>query len=62
MKLRLDRVLYCEVEGTADEVTRCGAAVPEFERLDAEGKHWTAPYTPYARGWWDVFMPGQVKE
>lgn len=60
MKLRLDRVLFVEVEGTKEEVTKCGSAVPDFEKLDANGKTWNAPYTPYAPGWWDVFMPGKV--
>ena len=62
MKLRLDRVLFVEVEGTQDEITKCGAPVPAFEKLDAEGKTWNAPYTPYAPGWWDVFMPGKVSK
>eukprot|EP01025_Chloroclados_australasicus_P030556 TRINITY_DN3068_c0_g1_i3.p3 TRINITY_DN3068_c0_g1~~TRINITY_DN3068_c0_g1_i3.p3 ORF type:complete len:144 (-),score=24.90 TRINITY_DN3068_c0_g1_i3:291-722(-) len=60
MKLRLDRVLYMEVEGTQEEVTKCGAPVPEFSRLDSGDKKWVAPYTPYAPGWWNVFMPGAV--
>jgi hypothetical protein len=58
MKLRLDRVLFVEVEGSQEEITRCGSRVPKFERLDDAGKTWTAPYSPYASGWWEVFMPG----
>lgn len=61
MKVRLDRVLFVEVEGTMEEVTKCGAPVPDFERLDEQGT-WRAPYSPYAPGWWNVFMPGAVKE
>lgn len=61
MKVRLDRVLFVEVEGSKDEVTKCGAAVPEFERLDKQ-ETWRAPYSPYAPGWWNVFMPGAIKE
>ena len=62
MKLRLDRVLFVEVSGSQDEVTQCGAPVPEFTALDKQDKKWTAPYTPYAKGWWDVFMPGKVEK
>lgn len=64
MKLRLDRVLFCEVEGSFEEVTKCGAAVPDFEKLDSAAKDqkWIAPYQPYAKGWWDVFMPGKLEQ
>jgi hypothetical protein len=62
MKLRLDRVLFVEVRGKQEEITKCGAPVPAFEQLDSEGKTWNAPYSPYAPGWWDVFMPGQVDQ
>lgn len=57
----MDRVLFVEVEGSKEEVTKCGAAVPEFERLDKQD-NWRAPYSPYAPGWWNVFMPGAIKE
>eukprot|EP00892_Ulva_mutabilis_P011994 jgi/Ulvmu1/9167/UM005_0265.1 len=61
MKVRLDRVLFVEVEGSLEEVTKCGAPVPAFDRLDEQGV-WRAPYSPYAPGWWNVFMPGAIKE
>ena len=59
MKLRLDRVMMVEVTGTKEEVTKCGAPVPDFVRLDQQ-KGWVAPYPPYAPGWWNVFMPGRT--
>ena len=53
MKLRLDRVLQIDVGPlTIDEATTSTAAVPEFKPLEK----WTAPYPPYAYGWWDIFM------
>lgn len=60
MKLRLDRVLFLEVTGSQEDITACGAPVPAFGRLDGEPSKWTAPYSPYAPGWWNVFMPGKV--
>ena len=53
-------MLFVEVEGSKDEITKCGAPVPKFEKLDEQNKEYLAPYTPYAQGWWDVFMPGKV--
>lgn len=60
MKLRLDRVMFVEVEGTFEEVTKCGAKVPAFKSLDQK-PNWVAPYPAYAPGWWDVFMPGKME-
>lgn len=58
MKLRLDRVLKVEIgELTVEEATKCGATVPEF----TPPAKWTAPYSPYTKGWWEVFMPGMKK-
>jgi hypothetical protein len=52
MKLRLDRVLKLDVgKMSLDEATKSTSAVPEF--ADQE---WRAPYTPYSKGWWEVFM------
>jgi len=62
MKLRLDRVLRLDppTELTPEEALKCGAPVPDFESLDRslsqEGKKWTAPYSPYKPGWWNVFL------
>ena len=53
MKLRLDRVLKVELgEMSVEEVARSTQAVPDFKPPEK----WTAPYTPYAAGWWEVFM------
>lgn len=52
MKLRLDRVLKLDVGPmTIDEATKSTAEVPEFK-----SETWRAPYTPYSKGWWEVFM------
>lgn len=53
MKLRLDRVLMLDLDKVpeADLFTSNGP-VPEFPAREG----WTAPYTPYAKGWWEVFM------
>jgi hypothetical protein len=55
MKLRLDRVLKLDL-GSMDigVATTSTAPVPEFKDLDQQG--WRAPYSPYAKGWWKVFM------
>ena len=60
MKLRLDRVLRLDPprEMAPEEALRCGAAVPDFVPLDRspEAGRWTAPYSPYKPGWWNVFL------
>ena len=59
MKLRLDRVLRVDPgELTPEEALRCGSPVPEFAPLDRspDAGRWTAPYSPYKPGWWDVFL------
>jgi hypothetical protein len=57
MKLRLDRVLELSVADlTPEEALQAGAPIPEFKPLDQTTK-WTAPYPPYAPGWWDTFVP-----
>lgn len=33
--------------------------VPEFPPLDRD--KWTAPYSPYKPGWWNVFMEHDFK-
>uniref|UniRef100_A0A1D2A6H1 Ycf54-like protein n=2 Tax=Auxenochlorella protothecoides TaxID=3075 RepID=A0A1D2A6H1_AUXPR len=53
MKLRLDRVLQIHLgQMHADEACASDGPVPEFKIKDSE---WTAPYTPYAPGWWHAF-------
>lgn len=53
MKLRLDRVLKIDLgKMSIDEATKSTAPVPEFKPPEK----WTAPYAPYAPGWWEVFM------
>ena len=55
MKLRLDRVLLLELgQMEPSDVFKSGGSVPEFKKPEK----WTAPYAPYAPGWWNVFMPG----
>ncbi|KAI8100776.1 hypothetical protein M9434_005167 [Picochlorum sp. BPE23] len=52
MKLRLDRVLKLDLGNMSiDAATKSTAKVPEFEPQE-----WNAPYTPYSKGWWEVFM------
>lgn len=52
MKLRLDRVLKLDLGNMSiDAATKSTAKVPEFE-----SQEWNAPYTPYSKGWWEVFM------
>jgi hypothetical protein len=56
MKVRLDRVLRIELKGLSDaEVLAMGEALPEFKKPAV----WTAPYSPYAAKWWEVFYPSQ---
>jgi hypothetical protein len=56
MKLRLDRVLKVDLKGmTEAEVMAKGEALPEFKKPEK----WTAPYSMYAPGWWEVFYPQQ---
>ena len=58
MKLRLDRVLRLDLGSlTPGEALKSTAPPPEFPPLDT--KKWTAPYPPYAPGWWKVFSPEQ---
>lgn len=53
MKLRLDRVLKLDLGNMSiDTATKSTAEVPEFEN----NKTWRAPYTPYGKGWWNVFI------
>lgn len=59
MKLRLDRVLQCEVGRCAPAAALASAGPPpDFPPLDrAPGAGpWMAPYPPYKPGWWSVFM------
>jgi hypothetical protein len=52
MKLRLDRVLKLDLGNMSiDEATKSTAPVPEFK-----DQAWIAPYSPYSKGWWEVFM------
>lgn len=52
MKLRLDRVLKLDVGNMSiDEATKSTAEIPEFK-----DQEWIAPYSPYSKGWWEVFM------
>ncbi len=58
MKLRLDRVLKIELAGMPEEeVLQSGGKVPEF----APPQRWTAPYSAYAPGWWERFLPPAAK-
>ncbi len=53
MKLRLDRVLKLDLPAMSlEDATKNTAAVPNFGPV----KNWTAPYPPYAPGWWKAFM------
>lgn len=53
MKLRLDRVLKLDLGKMAiDDATKSTAPLPEFKPPEK----WSAPYSPYAYGWWEVFM------
>jgi hypothetical protein len=36
------------------QVLAVGGEVPHFEKP----AQWTAPYSPYTPGWWEVFYPG----
>lgn len=52
MKLRLDRVLKLDIGAmTIDEATKNGGEIPDFGDMK-----WRAPYSPYSKGWWEVFM------
>lgn len=56
MKLRLDRVLRIDLGAMPEaEALAVGSAVPEFQKP----AKWTAPYSPYSPGWWNVFLPKQ---
>lgn len=51
VKLRLDRVLKGEIDGTIEEATASTGPVPKFPAPAT----WEAPYNKYAYGWWDMF-------
>ena len=54
MKLRLDRVVKIDLGNMSiDEATKSTAKVPDF---DIASNKWIAPYSPYSKGWWEVFM------
>lgn len=54
MKLRLDRVLMFDLSAVPQaEVLQAGEPVPRYP----PPAKWTAPYAPYAAGWWEVFYP-----
>ena len=56
MKLRLDRVLKVNLAGMPEaEVLRSGGPIPAFAKPLTD--KWTAPYSRYAAGWWEVFYP-----
>ncbi len=56
MKLRLDRVLKIELGPVSrDEALAVGGVVPQYPKPEK----WTAPYSPYSPGWWEVFLPDQ---
>lgn len=58
MKLRLDRVLKIDLGPMSiDDATKNTAPVPKF----SPPKNWTAPYAPYAYGWWELFMRNPLK-
>lgn len=55
MRIRLDRVIEVSLPNmTAAEVATSTVEVPKFKI--AEDNKWTAPYVPYAYGWWQKFM------
>lgn len=54
MKLRLDRVLRIDLGAIPDaEALAVGGQIGDLPKPDK----WTAPYSRYAPGWWEVFMP-----
>jgi len=56
MKLRLDRVLKVNLAGIPEaEVLKSSGPIPAFAKPLAD--KWTAPYSRYAAGWWEVFYP-----
>ena len=53
MRIRLDRVIEVSLPGmTAAQVGTSTQDVPKFP----PPQNWTAPYVPYAWGWWNRFM------
>ena len=53
MRIRLDRVIEVSLPGmTAAQVGTSTQEVPKFP----PPQNWTAPYVPYAWGWWNRFM------
>eukprot|EP00803_Ostreobium_quekettii_P001055 evm.model.scf_1694.1 EVM.evm.TU.scf_1694.1 scf_1694:391-1829(+) len=56
MKLRLDRVMQCDLGAISkEEALEAAGEVPKF----GEYTKWTGPYAPYADGWWEAFLPEQ---
>eukprot|EP00798_Chlamydomonas_sp_ICE-L_P003382 gene3382-13420_t len=54
MKLRLDRVLKIDLgDMERSEVLTAGGTVAD----PPAPEKWTAPYSPYSKGWWDAFLP-----
>ncbi|KAI3432890.1 hypothetical protein D9Q98_010472 [Chlorella vulgaris] len=53
MRIRLDRVIEVKLPNmSAEEVAVSTQQVPKFP----PPANWTAPYKPYAWGWWERFM------
>ena len=40
------------------QVFSSGGPVPEFQPPEK----WTAPYSPYAYGWWEAFFPDNAAQ
>lgn len=53
MKIRMDRVLMGELEGTPSEVLKSNGEIEPF----TAPKTWDAPYRKYSHGWWHMFRP-----
>jgi hypothetical protein len=53
MRIRLDRVIQVSLPNmSAEEAATSTQPVPKFP----PPANWTAPYKPYAWGWWERFM------
>ena len=56
MRLRLDRVISGSFNATWEEATKGDSEkIPDFPP-----QKWIAPYSPYAKGWWEKFLPENV--
>lgn len=57
LKLRLDKVYKGEMEAMMKDALAMSGPIGDFGETTRTSDKWTAPYTKYQEGWWNVFVP-----